>query len=318
MGALDGRVAVITGAGRGMGREHALLFAAEGAKVVVNDTGGAADGTGHEPAVAAAVVEEIRAAGGDAVASDHDVATLDGAHAAISAALDTWGRLDVVVNNAGILRDRMFVNMTEDEWDAVIRGHLRSHFCVTRTAAGHWRDRSKAGEENAAAVVNVSSTSGLRGAVGQSNYGAAKAGIAALTVILAEELARYGVRGERDRPGGADPDDRGCGWHRRHGPGARGPGRVRRVPPRERVADGRMAGDGVLSGHGSGVPGPGRGGSSLRRVARQTTRCSKTSDGPSATWAPPSRSSGERRFSAGGRCNGRYCNAFQFGARMRR
>ncbi|MBM3671864.1 MAG: SDR family NAD(P)-dependent oxidoreductase [Actinobacteria bacterium] len=194
MGALDDRVAVITGAGRGMGREHARLFAAEGAKVVVNDTGAEADGTGHDPSIAATVVDEVRAAGGEAVASDHDVATMDGAEAAIGLALDTWGRLDAVVNNAGILRDRMFVNMTEDEWDAVIRGHLRSHFCVTRTAAGHWRDRSKAGEENAATVVNVSSTSGLRGAVGQSNYGAAKAGIAALTVILAEELGRYGVR----------------------------------------------------------------------------------------------------------------------------
>jgi NAD(P)-dependent dehydrogenase (short-subunit alcohol dehydrogenase family) len=119
---------------------------------------------------------------------------MDGAEAAIGLALNTWGRLDVLVNNAGILRDRMFVNMTEEEWDAVIRGHLRSHFCATRVAAGHWRDRSKAGEAVHAAVVNVSSTSGLRGAVGQSNYGAAKAGIAAFTVILAEELGRYGVR----------------------------------------------------------------------------------------------------------------------------
>jgi NAD(P)-dependent dehydrogenase (short-subunit alcohol dehydrogenase family) len=194
MGSLDGRVAVITGAGRGMGREHALLFAAEGARVVVNDTGGAADGSGHDPSVADAVADEIRAAGGDAVASDHDAATMDGAEAAIGRALETWGHLDVLVNNAGILRDRMFVNMTEDEWDSVIRGHLRSHFCMTRTAAGHWRDRSKTGEQPQASVVNVSSTSGLRGAVGQSNYGAAKAGIAALTVILAEELGRYGVR----------------------------------------------------------------------------------------------------------------------------
>jgi NAD(P)-dependent dehydrogenase (short-subunit alcohol dehydrogenase family) len=194
MGALDGSIAVITGAGRGMGREHALLFAAEGARVVVNDTGGEADGTGHDPAVVRAVVDEIRASGGEAVASDHDVATMDGAEAAIGLAVDTWGGFDVLVNNAGILRDRMFVNMTEEEWDVVIRGHLRSHFCATRTAAGMWRDRSKAGEQVQASVVNVSSTSGLRGAVGQSNYGAAKAGIAALTVILAEELARYGVR----------------------------------------------------------------------------------------------------------------------------
>ena len=194
MGALDDRVAVITGAGRGMGREHARLFAAEGARVVVNDTGAERDGTGHDPTIAAAVVDEIRAAGGEAVASDHDVADMEGAQAAIDLALETWERLDVLVNNAGILRDRMFVNMTEDEWDAVIRGHLRSHFCATRVAAGHWRDQSKAGEAVSAAVVNVSSTSGLRGAVGQSNYGAAKAGIAAFTIILAEELGRYGVR----------------------------------------------------------------------------------------------------------------------------
>jgi NAD(P)-dependent dehydrogenase (short-subunit alcohol dehydrogenase family) len=194
MGALDDRVAVITGAGRGMGREHALLFAAEGSRVVVNDTGGERDGTGHDAAVAAAVVDEITSAGGEALASDHDVAEMDGAEAAVALAIETWGRVDVLVNNAGILRDRMFVNMTEDEWDAIIRGHLRSHFCATRVAAGHWRDRSKSGDEVRAAVVNVSSTSGLRGAVGQSNYGAAKAGIAAFTIILAEELARYGVR----------------------------------------------------------------------------------------------------------------------------
>lgn len=193
-GALTGRVAVVTGAGRGMGREHARRFVAEGARVVVNDTGADRDGTGHDSAVAAAVVAELEAGGGEVVMSDHDVATMEGAQGAIDLALATWGRLDVVVNNAGILRDRMFVNLTEDEWDSVIRGHLRSTFCMTRIAAGHWRDRVKAGEQVAASVVNVSSTSGLLGAVGQSNYGAAKAGIAALTVIVAEELARYGVR----------------------------------------------------------------------------------------------------------------------------
>ena len=192
--ALDQRVVVITGAGRGMGREHARLFAEEGARLVVNDDGCEADGTGHDPAVATLVADELRAGGADAVVSDHDVATMDGATAAIGVALDTYGRLDAIVNNAGMLRDRMFVNMTEDEWDSTIRGHLRSHFCMTRVAAGHWRDQSKSGEQPRASVVNVSSTSGLRGAVGQSNYGAAKAGIAALTVILAEELARYGVR----------------------------------------------------------------------------------------------------------------------------
>jgi NAD(P)-dependent dehydrogenase (short-subunit alcohol dehydrogenase family) len=194
MGALDGRVAVITGAGRGMGREHARLFAAEGANVVVNDNGCDRDGTGHDPSVATAVADEINEAGGTAVASDEDVTTMDGAARVVELAAEHFGRLDALVNNAGILRDRMFVNMTEEEWDAVIRGHLKSHFCATRAAAGHWRDRSKAGDQPDAAVVNVSSTSGLRGAVGQSNYGAAKAGIAALTVILAEELGRYGVR----------------------------------------------------------------------------------------------------------------------------
>ena len=193
-GALDGRVAVITGAGRGMGREHARLFAAEGAAVVVNDTGADRDGTGTDPAVAAAVVDELRSSGAAALASTDDVTTMDGAERVIATALDAWGHLDVLVNNAGILRDRMFVNMTEDDWDAVVRGHLRSTFCATRVAAGHWRECSKRDEPVAASVVNVSSTSGLLGAVGQSNYGAAKAGLGALTVILAQELDRYGVR----------------------------------------------------------------------------------------------------------------------------
>ncbi|HEU5302464.1 MAG TPA: SDR family NAD(P)-dependent oxidoreductase [Acidimicrobiia bacterium] len=193
-GALEGRRVLVTGAGRGMGREHARLFAAEGARVVVNDTGVERDGTGHDPSVVGAIAAELTDAGAEVLASDDDVATMAGAEAAVATAVDAWGGLDVVVNNAGILRDRMFVNMTEDEWDAVIRGHLKSTFCTTRVAAGRWRDRTKAGDEVHAAVVNVSSTSGLMGAVGQSNYGAAKAGIAAMTVILAEELGRYGVR----------------------------------------------------------------------------------------------------------------------------
>jgi NAD(P)-dependent dehydrogenase (short-subunit alcohol dehydrogenase family) len=194
VGALDGRVVVVTGAGRGMGREHARLLAAEGAALVVNDTGAERDGTGGDPAVVEAVAAELAARGAAVVATADDVSTMDGAERTVAAAVDGWGRLDALVNNAGILRDRMFVNMTEDDWDAVVRGHLRSTFCTTRRAAGHWRDRSKAGEEVRAAVVNVSSTSGLLGSVGQTNYGAAKAGIAALTVILAQELGRYGVR----------------------------------------------------------------------------------------------------------------------------
>ena len=194
MGALEGRVALITGAGRGMGREHARAFAAEGASVVVNDSGAGRDGTGRDAGVSRAVAEELLAQGAAAVANSEDVTTLDGASRAVGAALERWGRLDALVNNAGVLRDRMFVNMTEDDWDTVVAGHLRSTFCTTRVAAGHWRDRSKAGEAVDAAVVNVSSTSGLFGAIGQSNYGAAKAGIAAVTVILAEELDRYGVR----------------------------------------------------------------------------------------------------------------------------
>jgi NAD(P)-dependent dehydrogenase (short-subunit alcohol dehydrogenase family) len=194
MGVLEGRVVVITGAGRGMGREHARLCAAEGASVVVNDLGCARDGTGSDPTVAAAVVDEIGSSGGVAVASAEDVATMDGAERLIAQAVDRFGRLDAVVNNAGVLRDRMFVNMTEDEWDACIRGHLKAAFCPTRVAAAYWRDRFKAGEPVQAAVVSATSTSGLIGQAGQSNYGAAKAAIAAMTVILAEELGRYGVR----------------------------------------------------------------------------------------------------------------------------
>jgi NAD(P)-dependent dehydrogenase (short-subunit alcohol dehydrogenase family) len=194
VGALEGRVAVITGAGRGMGREHARRFGAEGASLVVNDTGAERDGTGSDPSVIEAVAAELEGQGVPVAASADDVTTMDGAERALRLGIETWGRVDVLVNNAGILRDRMFVNMTEDDWDLVVRGHLRSTFCTTRIAAGHWRTRSKDGEPVRASVVNVSSTSGLLGAVGQSNYGAAKAGIAAMTVILAQELGRYGVR----------------------------------------------------------------------------------------------------------------------------
>jgi NAD(P)-dependent dehydrogenase (short-subunit alcohol dehydrogenase family) len=194
MGALDGRIAVITGAGRGLGREHALLFASEGAQVVVNDLGGGIGGDGADATPAQQVVEEITAAGGDAVADGNDITTADGAAALIAKAVDTFGDLHVLVNNAGILRDRMIVNMTDEEWDEVIRVHLRGHFMPTRAAARHWREASQAGKELAPALINTSSTSGLFGNVGQSNYGAAKSGIASFTQICQMELQRYGVR----------------------------------------------------------------------------------------------------------------------------
>ncbi len=194
MGALEGRIAIITGAGRGIGREHALLFAAEGAKVVVNDLGGAVDGSGDDRSAAQQVVDEITAAGGEAVANTEDVTEWDGGKRLIDTAVQTYGDLHVLINNAGILRDRVLVNMSEADWDSVVTVHLKGHFVPTRHAAAYWRQQTKAGREVKASVVNTSSTSGLLGNPGQSNYGAAKAGIAAFTVIAADELIRYGVR----------------------------------------------------------------------------------------------------------------------------
>jgi NAD(P)-dependent dehydrogenase (short-subunit alcohol dehydrogenase family) len=194
MGALEGRVAVITGSGRGLGREHALLFAREGAKVVINDVGGGIDGSGDDRTPAQQVVDEIEAMGGEAVANADNVADWEGGQRLIQTAIDAFGDLHVLVNNAGILRDRVLVNMTEDEWDAVIHVHLKGHFVPTRWAAAYWREQTKAGREIKANVVNTSSTSGLIGNPGQTNYGAAKAGIAAFSVIAAQELGRYGVR----------------------------------------------------------------------------------------------------------------------------
>jgi NAD(P)-dependent dehydrogenase (short-subunit alcohol dehydrogenase family) len=194
MGALDGRVAIITGAGRGIGREHALLFASEGAKVVVNDLGGALDGSTSEATPAEEVVAEIQAFGGTAVANHDNVATWDGGERLIESAVEHFGDLHVLVNNAGILRDRVIVNLSEEDWDAVISVHLKGHFVPTRHAATYWREQAKAGKVVKASIINTSSTSGLLGNAGQSNYGAAKAGIAAFTVIAAEELGRYGVR----------------------------------------------------------------------------------------------------------------------------
>lgn len=195
MGALNGRVAAITGAGRGVGREHALRFAAEGALVVVNDLGGGPDGSGADVSAAQAVVDEISAAGGTGVANGDDVATWEGAVALIDQAVEAFGRLDVLVNNAGILRDAYLSSMTEQQWDSVIKVHLKGHFAPLRHATEHWRQRSKAGEEVRAAVVNTFSESGtILPNPGQTNYGAAKAGIAALTLVAAQELGRYGVR----------------------------------------------------------------------------------------------------------------------------
>ncbi len=194
MNTLKGRVAIITGAGRGIGREHALLFAKEGAKVVVNDLGGNADGTGSDASPAQQVVDEITAEGGEALANHDDVTDWEGAKRLIDTAVETYGDLHVLVNNAGILRDRMLVNMTEEEWDAVIKVHLKGHFCPTRHAAAYWREQSKAGNEAKRSIVNTSSTSGLFGNIGQTNYGAAKMGIAALSIIGSWELARVNAR----------------------------------------------------------------------------------------------------------------------------
>ncbi|OCB50967.1 short-chain dehydrogenase [Mycobacterium vulneris] len=195
MGALEGRVAVITGAGRGIGREHALLFASEGASVVVNDLGGSNAGEGTDAGPAHEVVAEIKAAGGKAVANTANIATWDGAKSLIQQAIDEFGRLDVVVNNAGILRDCFIPTMAESDWDAVIGVHLKGHFSVLRHAAEYWKAQSKAGDQPNAAVINTASGSGTTiPNAGQANYGSAKAAIAALTLVAADELERYGVR----------------------------------------------------------------------------------------------------------------------------
>ncbi|QNG20382.1 SDR family NAD(P)-dependent oxidoreductase [Rhodococcus triatomae] len=195
MGTLDGRVAIVTGAGRGIGREHALLFAREGAKVVVNDLGGANDGTGTDAGPAQQVVDEIVAAGGHAVADTGSVQSWEDAEALVRRAVDTFGNLDILVNNAGILRDAFIAGMTETQWDAVIGVHLKGHAAMLHHAAAYWKGRSKAGEKVNAAVINTASASGtFMPNAGQANYGAAKAGIAALTLVAADELDRYGVR----------------------------------------------------------------------------------------------------------------------------
>ena len=192
-GICDGRVALVTGAGRGLGRAHALELARQGARVVVNDLGCELDGTGGGTGPAGEVVEEIRGAGGEAIANGDDVADFDGAARMVAAAIEAFGDLHAVVNNAGFVRDRMFANVAEDEWDAVVRVHLKGHFAVARHAAAHWRDQAKAGTAVDARIINTSSGAGILGSVGQAAYSAAKAGIATLTLVQAAELGRYGV-----------------------------------------------------------------------------------------------------------------------------
>ncbi len=201
MTSLDGRVAIITGAGRGLGREHALFFAAEGARVVVNDFGGANDGSASGETPADDVVAEIRDTGGEAVANADDVADWAGAERLVQTAIDAYGDLDIVVNNAGILRDRTIVNMTEAEWDDVIAVHLKGHFAPTRHAAVYWRTEHKAGRAKRRNLVHTSSTSGLFANPGQANYGAAKSGIATFSQIAAKELSRYDVVSNCIAPG---------------------------------------------------------------------------------------------------------------------
>jgi NAD(P)-dependent dehydrogenase (short-subunit alcohol dehydrogenase family) len=189
----EGRVVIVTGSGRGIGRAHALEFARQGARVVVNDVGAELDGTGGSASPGGEVVDLILAAGGEAVLNGDDVADWDGAARLVATAIEAFGGLDVVVNNAGVVRDRMFANAGEDEWDAVVRVHLKGHFCVARHAAAYWRDQTKAGATVDARVINTSSGAGLMGSVGQAAYSAAKGGIAALTLVQAAELGRYGV-----------------------------------------------------------------------------------------------------------------------------
>ena len=200
-GICEGRVVIVTGAGRGIGRGHALEFARQGAKVVVNDLGGAVDGSGSDATPAEQVVEEIRGMGGEAIANGDDVASWDGAQRMVQTAVEHFGDLHVLVNNAGILRDRMLFNMSEAEWDSVIHVHLKGTFCPSRHAAAYWREKSKAGKAVDARLVNTTSVSGTYGNPGQSNYGAAKAGIASFTIIAARELDRYGVTANCVSPG---------------------------------------------------------------------------------------------------------------------
>jgi NAD(P)-dependent dehydrogenase (short-subunit alcohol dehydrogenase family) len=193
MGALDGKTAIVTGAGRGIGRAEALLLASEGAAVVVNDVGGDWDGAGSDDRPAQQVVDEITGAGGTATANHDDISSWDGAGRVVAQAVDEHGRIDILVNNAGILRDRVIVNMTEDDWDSVIRVHMKGHAAMIHHVANHWRARSKTPDAVSGRIINTASESGFFGNMGQFNYAAAKAGIAAMTMVAARELKRYNV-----------------------------------------------------------------------------------------------------------------------------
>src|SRR5437867_992495 len=202
MGLLDGKVAIVTGGGHGVGRGEALELAAQGAKVVVNDLGGSVSGEGADKRPAEEVAELIRSRGGEAAANYDDISSWDGAASLVQSAVEAFGRLDILVNNAGILRDKMLFSMTEEDFDAVLRVHLKGTFACTHHAAVYWRAQSKAGNQPRAAIVNTVSSAGLQGNVGQANYGSAKAAIAALTVISSLELGRLGVRANAVAPGG--------------------------------------------------------------------------------------------------------------------
>jgi NAD(P)-dependent dehydrogenase (short-subunit alcohol dehydrogenase family) len=193
MGICDGRIAIVTGAGRGVGRAYALMLAKQGAKVVVNDLGGATNGVGADLTPAQEVVNEIIEAGGEAIVNGSDVSSWEQSKEMVHSAIDTFGGLDILINNAGILRDRMMVNMTEDDWDAVIKVHLKGTFAPAHHAANYWRLESKAGRQRDARIINTTSASGLFGNIGQANYAAAKAGIASFTLVVARELSRIGV-----------------------------------------------------------------------------------------------------------------------------
>jgi NAD(P)-dependent dehydrogenase (short-subunit alcohol dehydrogenase family) len=203
MGILDGKIAIVTGSGHGIGRGEALELAAQGAKLVINDLGGSSSGEGADKRAADEVVEVIKARGGEAVADYDDVADFGGAENLIASAYEAFGGHDILVNNAGIIRDKMIVSMTEDDFDSVLRVHLKGTFAVTKFACIRWRERTKAGEDVRAAIVNTVSSAGLQGNVGQANYGSAKSAIAALTIITSLEGSRYGVRANAIGPGGA-------------------------------------------------------------------------------------------------------------------